>query len=81
MAKCTGYTVDQRVEVYETDFKTAGWPKVWRSATVINVRPVDDTKLSDVRFRLDHDGRVSELRVGPRGGNKTIRAAAEETAR
>jgi hypothetical protein len=75
MAKFTGYTIDQRVEVNETDFKTAGWPKVWRSATVVAVKPVADTKLVDVDVKLDHDGRVTAVRVGPRGGNRVIRAA------
>lgn len=75
MAKFTGYTTTQRVEVEETDFQTAGWPKVWRSATVLDVQPVTDTKLVDVRIQFDHDGRVTAVRVGPRGGNRVIRAA------
>lgn len=77
MAKFTGYTPDQPVEVYETDFKTAGYPKVWRSGTVLTVAPFGDPAkgLSAVGIHLHHDGRVVSIIVGPRGGGREVRPA------
>ena len=63
----------QLVEVSVVDFKSAGMPRVWASAVVESVTV--EGKHFDVRLRMA-DGRPHVERVGVRGGNQKIRAAA-----
>jgi hypothetical protein len=80
--KTAKYTVGQAVEIDVIDFATPGMPHVWASAVVESVTVMDAQKgLWSVLVRradvLDRngDGLLSAQIVGPRGGNKRIRAA------
>jgi hypothetical protein len=67
------FTAGQAVEVAQVDFRSAGMPRVWVAGTVEAVVP--EGAQFDVRVRMP-DGRLHAERVGKRGGNQRIRAAA-----
>lgn len=70
------YQPNQLVEVSVVDFASAGMPRVWVSAVVEDVVLADTERgLFDVLVRKA-DGGVHVERVGKRGGNGRIRAAA-----
>lgn len=73
-------TIGAEVEVEVTDFATAGYPRVWVRATVIDATPAEKTV--DVKC-CRHDatdrngnGLVHVVRIGVRAGGKGIRLAA-----
>lgn len=67
------YTAGQRVEVFVTDFEVPGFPEVWKSGTVDRVEVMGSGRHWNV-FVMRDDGKWSPQIVGPRGGNKRIRA-------
>lgn len=66
------FSADQRVEVFVHDFATAGFPRVWKPATVTSVDRREDGKF-DVSITRD-DGAYAHQIVGVRGGNRNVRS-------
>lgn len=71
-AKCK-FQPGMTVEVSQTNFALPGMPAEWVTATVERVELV--APRFDVQVRMP-DGRLHVERVGARGGNQRIRAAA-----
>lgn len=70
------YQLGQAVEVEVVDFSTPGMPRVWVAGTVSATRVLNEARgLWDLTV-LRVDGALSMQVVGPRGGNKNIRAMA-----
>lgn len=75
IASCK-YAVGQRVEVLGADFDTPGFPQTWQVGTVAEVYVMNEKRgLWYVEVQRDN-GAPSTQVVGPRGGNKYIRAVA-----
>lgn len=70
--KCK-FQAGMTVEVSQKNFKLAGMPDEWVTATVEDVTHA--APQFDVQVRMP-DGRLHVERVGSRGGNKRIRVAA-----
>lgn len=79
-----GYEVGQRVEVLTTNFDKPGFPEEWMAGEVAEINPRGDGGHVDIGVRLsgkkDKNGEPLWHRevVGPRGGNKRIRGAADQ---
>lgn len=66
------FSASQRIQVLVTDFELAGFPEVWKPATITTVERREDGKL-DVSITRD-DGRYAHQIVGVCGGNRRLRA-------
>lgn len=71
------FTAGQAVEVEVTDFSTPGYPRIWAPGVVESVTVQDEKRgLWNVHVkRTDTENAWAPQVVGPRGGNKRIRAA------
>jgi hypothetical protein len=71
------YEEGQEVEVFDTDFETPGFPRVWMRGTVDRTESMGDNGLTQVfvkRTVAGHENPVwSPQIVGKRGGNRNIR--------
>lgn len=72
MPQTPRYAVGQLVEILEYDFTIPGFPRTWQRGVVLEIEPVENTKLINVMVRVS-DGSYSPQIVGPRGGNRNIR--------
>lgn len=72
---CT-YQIGQRVEVLVHNFDVPGFPEQWLGGKVIEVELLNvERRVWDVKVWTDKET-YSMQAVGPRGGNKRIRAEA-----